>query len=240
MEQAEPPGELLGSGRMADVFALDERRVLRRYRDGADATGEAAVMAYVAGHGYPVPAVLPAADGARRSDLVLERLDGPTMAAALLAGELDAERAGRMLARLLNALHRIPARRSDDPAARVLHLDLHPENVLLTADGPRVIDWANAEEGPPGFDRAVSALILAEVAVGAYEAHRELAGPARRALAALLAHLDEAGGPADAAAWAGHRARALALRAANATLAPEEKARLGEATELVGSLSLTA
>jgi Ser/Thr protein kinase RdoA (MazF antagonist) len=229
-------GELLGSGRMADVYALDERRVLRRYRDGTDASGEAAVMAHVAAYGYPVPAVLPAPEGARRSDLVLRRLDGPTMLAAVLAGGLTAERAGEMLAGLLHALHRIPARRSRDPAVRVLHLDLHPENVLLTPDGPMVIDWANAVEGPPGFDWAVSALILAEVAVGPVVTYRDMAQAAREALTALLAHADLAD-LGDLAGWAGHCERARALRAANPTLAPEEKALLGEATELVRSLS---
>lgn len=229
-------GELLGSGRMADVFALDGRRVLRRYRDGADATAEAEVMAFVAEHGYPVPAVFPAPVGARRTDLVLERLTGPTMAAAVIGGELTPDDAGRILARLLNELHRIPARVSDAPGTRVLHLDLHPENVLLTPRGPVVIDWTNAAGGRPGFDRAVSALILAEVAVGD---DGGLAERVRRVLVALLAHLDGAGGPAgqDAAAWAADRERARAMRAANPTLSPREVGRLGRASELVVSLS---
>nr|WP_312870502.1 phosphotransferase [Streptomyces himalayensis] len=38
------------------------------------------------------------------------------------------------------------------PGVRVLHLDLHPENVLLTQRGPVVIDWANSEEGHPDLD----------------------------------------------------------------------------------------
>jgi Ser/Thr protein kinase RdoA (MazF antagonist) len=230
-------GELLGSGRMADVFALDERRVLRRYRDGTDATAEAEVMTLVAQHGYPVPAVFPAPGGARRTDLVLERLSGPTMAAAVLGGELTPDDAGRILARLLNELHRIPARVSDAPGTRVLHLDLHPENVLMTPRGPVVIDWANAAEGPPGYDRAVSALILAEAAVGGVP--DDLAERVRPMLAALLAHLDGAGGPAheDAAVWAADRERARALRAANTTLSHEEVGRLGRASGLVVALS---
>jgi Phosphotransferase enzyme family len=72
----------LASGREADVFALDETRVLRRYRRSADATAEAEVMAYVRGLGYPVPAVYRASG----PDLVMERLDGPTMTQAMAAG----------------------------------------------------------------------------------------------------------------------------------------------------------
>jgi hypothetical protein len=37
-------GSLLASGREADVYALDDRRVLRRYRREADVTGEVAAM----------------------------------------------------------------------------------------------------------------------------------------------------------------------------------------------------
>ncbi|MGP4110890.1 phosphotransferase [Streptomyces sp. 4N509B] len=248
-------GGLLGSGRTADVYALDERRVLRRYREGTDATAEAALMAHVAGHGYPVPAVFPAtpdpasgpspgpaadpaaATGAAAAspDLVLERLTGPTMAAAVLAGDLTAEAAGATLARLLASLHQIPPPRADDPAARVLHLDLHPENVLMTPRGPVVIDWANATQGPPGRDRAVSALILAEVAVGPADAvARGASGILRALLTHLPTHLStaDAGAPFDAAdlAWA------RAVRAANPTLDTTEKGRLDRAVALAGEL----
>lgn len=47
----------IASGREAGVFALDDDRVLRRYRRAADVTEEAEAMAYVAGLGFPVPAV---------------------------------------------------------------------------------------------------------------------------------------------------------------------------------------
>ncbi|MCX4453765.1 phosphotransferase [Streptomyces sp. NBC_01728] len=53
-------GRLIGSGRSADVFEVEGERgwVVRRDRDGwGDAAAEAAVMEYVRGHGYPVPAV---------------------------------------------------------------------------------------------------------------------------------------------------------------------------------------
>ncbi|WP_369008257.1 hypothetical protein [Streptomyces sp. PT12] len=55
--------------------------MLRRYRDGANARGEAALMAELAAAGYPVPGVH--ADAAPAfTDLVLERIDGPTLLAA--------------------------------------------------------------------------------------------------------------------------------------------------------------
>lgn len=149
--------EPIASGREADIFALDAGRVLRRYRRVTDVTGEAAVMTHVAAHGYPVPAV----HAAQGSDMVLERLDGPTMAQAMATGELTVTDGAALLAGLLRRLHQLPPLTSGS----ILHLDLHPENVMLTGRGPVVIDWCNATDGPADLDTALSALILAQVAV---------------------------------------------------------------------------
>jgi aminoglycoside phosphotransferase (APT) family kinase protein len=43
---------------------------------------------------------------------------------------------------------------------RLCHGDLHPDNVLLTARGPRVIDWMNAWCGHPLADVARTSVIL--------------------------------------------------------------------------------
>ncbi|WP_055589593.1 aminoglycoside phosphotransferase family protein [Peterkaempfera griseoplana] len=211
-------GELVGAGRTADVFALDDGRVLRRYRDGADATGEAAVMAYLAEQGFPVPAVWP---GTAAGDLVMQRLSGMTMVEALVNGVITAERAGRMLAELLQRLHAVPARLSADPAHRVLHLDFHPENVVLTPQGPVVIDWATSAEGPPGLDSAMAALILAQAAL-TMPAVSEVA---RAVLRSLLRHLD--------GIEEEHLAEARRRRAANPTLSPDEVGSLDEAVALI-------
>ncbi|MFC9595677.1 phosphotransferase [Streptomyces sp. NPDC056944] len=208
--------KVIGRGRTADVHALDERRVLRRYRDGGDATREAAVMARLADRGYPVPAVL----HAKGPDLVMERLAGPSLLDALLTGAYEPEPAGQLIADLLNRLHALPGE-------NVVHLDLHPGNVILTeARGPVVIDWQTAQEGgAPGLDRAMSALILAEVAVSA----APYAPGARAGLAALLAGLGAPLLPDLPAA----RTR----RAADPNLTAAEVAALGTAAELVRTLS---
>ncbi|WP_426403666.1 phosphotransferase [Streptomyces sp. R-07] len=208
--------EIIGQGRTADVHALDEERVLRRYRDGGDATREATVMARLADQGYPVPAVLHA-DG---PDLVMERLTGPSLLDALLAGTYEPEPAGALLADLLARLHALPG-------GGVVHLDLHPGNVILTeARGPVVIDWQTAEEGrPPGLDRAMSALILAEVAVSS----APYAPGARAGLAALLSATR---GPV-----LPHLPAARARRAADPNLTAGEVGALGAAEELVRALS---
>ncbi|MFF3416255.1 phosphotransferase [Streptomyces sp. NPDC002698] len=215
-------GRLLGSGRSADVYEIDEAWVLRRDREGwGDATAEAAVMQHVHSHGYPVPGVRAATGG----DLVMERLSGPTMLEAFGQGLLSAQEAGLTLARLLRKLHVVPARLSADPAVRVLHLDLHPDNVMLTPDGPKVIDWSDAEEGAPGLDWAMSAVILAQVAVGG----EAIGGVAEETLEALL------DGNEDQVTEEGLE-EAGSRRAADPTMGTREVGLLGEADALVREL----
>ncbi|MEU8702948.1 phosphotransferase [Streptomyces sp. NPDC048680] len=223
-------GQLLGTGRSADVYELDEQWVLRRYRVGLDATREMPVMSYLSASGYPIPRLGPLPVSAGPGDLVMERLTGPTMLEALVSGELGGDEGSAMLAGLLADLHSVPARLSEDPEDRILHLDLHPGNVMLTADGPVVIDWSNTEEGPPALDRAMSALILAQVAVDPQVP--EAAG-ARALLDTLMPLLVAA----DDGIPARHLAAAAARRAANPTMSPAEVALIGDASALVAALS---
>jgi aminoglycoside phosphotransferase (APT) family kinase protein len=65
---------------------------------------------------------------------------------------------------------------------RLLHLDLHPANVILTATGPMVIDWTNARSGDPALDVALTWVIAAT-------SHASLGGSF---LGDFLAHFDEA------------------------------------------------
>src|SRR5258708_21473914 len=155
------PGPLIGTGRSADIFALGPDRVLRRFRTPRDTRPEAEIMIYLAEAGYPVPKVYDT-DG---PDLVMERLDGRAMLADLAGKPWRARRYGRMLAGLHDRLHDIEAppglRVAFGPGRRVLHLDLHPGNVMITSRGPVLIDWANAHAGPPRTDTAMAHLIMA-------------------------------------------------------------------------------
>ncbi len=207
-------GILIGSGRASDVYDIGDGWVLRRDREGyGDGVAEAALMERLHAHGYPVPRVRPA--DCTRSELVMERLHGPTMLQAFGEGGIGPQESGQTLARLLRQLHALPG--------RVIHLDLHPDNVMLTPTGPYVIDWTNAEEGDPGLDWGMSALILAQVAV----ADEQLAAPVRATLAALLSD------PSDLADSGLTEARRR--RAANPTMTAREVEVLGEAEELVRS-----
>lgn len=212
----------LASGRDADVYPLDDDRVLRRYRDGGDVTAEATVMAYLAGHGFPVPRVY----AARGADLILERLAGPTLAQAAVRGVVTVPATAAVLAGLHSRLHALPARSGVHTDDRILHLDLHPENVIMTPGGPVLIDWRNTAEGPPDLDLAISALILAEVAVGPAS---EYSGPANAGLAEFVA---AAGGDPLSGLD-----RAVRMRRANPTLTSAEVGRLDRAAALVRAVA---
>jgi aminoglycoside phosphotransferase (APT) family kinase protein len=159
---ADAPGPLIGKGRAADVYDLGDGRVLRRNRNGASTELEATVMRHLHLHGYPVPEVHDADGG----DLVMERLDGPTMLDAFARQPWKLNRWARVLADLHTQLEQVPMdgldlRAKAGAAEVLLHGDLHPDNVMLTARGPVVIDWPNAGFGPRGFDVAYTWVIMA-------------------------------------------------------------------------------
>ena len=50
------------------------------------------------------------------------------------------------------------------PEGGLCHADLHPGNVIMTADGPKLVDWTGAVRAPAVFDLACGHIILVEVA----------------------------------------------------------------------------
>jgi len=163
MSGAAAPGRLIGRGRSADVYDVGGGRVLRRYRDRDGAEFEARVMQHVRAHGFPAPEVFDAAG----PDLVMQRLDGPTMHSDVGRSPQRLFAHAALLADLHRLLHAVPVldglRRpfGAAPAESILHLDFHPENVILTADGPMVIDWPNTAAGPAAADVGHTWVILA-------------------------------------------------------------------------------
>lgn len=140
------------------MYALGDAKVLRRYRHGGPTDLESRLMKHLAACGYPVPHVYEITE----TDMVLERLTGPTMTEALARRPWRVDSLGRLLGGLHDRLHALPApawlpRRFDNAGDdRVLHLDFHPGNVILTRRGPVVIDWRNAAAGDPAADVAMT------------------------------------------------------------------------------------
>jgi len=158
------PGPLLAAGRDSDVFEYGNGLVLRRSREGKSMTNEARTMEYVRGHGYPVPRVHEISDDG--CDLVMERVEGSSMVAALGRRPWSVKHQGAVLADLHHRLHENPAPAwvADAPCGRgdrLVHLDLHPLNVLLSPAGPVVIDWPNAARGDGCTDVALTWALLA-------------------------------------------------------------------------------
>lgn len=224
---------LIARGRNADVYLMNDTQVLRRLRTGAQTYPNIDLIRHLNALGFPTTRIIEVAG----TDLILERLHGPNLLQALDAGEVTMSDGVRILLDLHTALHLLPpppraqmgageATRPSGlvvprPKVSMLHLDLHPGNVLLTAAGPRLIDWESARLGPAGVDLATTALVFAEVVVDG----NEYAAASHR----MLRHFtEEAGrdlGP--------YLAEAVAVRGTYTNVDPAERELLPQASLLV-------
>ena len=169
---------------------------------------EAAGQRLALAHGVRTPAVLGCAVVEGRPVLAMEWIDAPTVTRALLDGadpqwigcrcgsqlaalhEIAAaevastapvitdrdwiEWAGARADRLRGPIGSTPGLAD----GRLLHLDFHPDNLLLDGDDVVVLDWANTRVGPIAADLARSAAILQLV-----EHHPDLGELGRAAIA---------------------------------------------------------
>jgi Ser/Thr protein kinase RdoA (MazF antagonist) len=55
---------------------------------------------------------------------------------------------------ILTLIDRLP------PSGGLCHCDLHPGNVIMTADGPKLVDWIGAVRAHGALDLAVSHFLL--------------------------------------------------------------------------------
>jgi aminoglycoside phosphotransferase (APT) family kinase protein len=182
-------GPLLASGRDGDIFEYGSRLVLRKARDGRSIEREARVMEYAAEHGYPVPAVERVRAGG--SEIVMERVEGPMMMDVMARRPWMLPRYASMLADLHDELHEIPAPdfvpHLPDDGDRLVHLDLHPMNVILSDRGPVVIDWTNASAGDALSDITATYVLLTCPELPAPRVVQLLAQPIRARLASRFA-----------------------------------------------------
>ncbi|GEM_PF-60518 len=186
------PGALIGHGRDGDIREFGPGKVIRTTHDGRDLSREKAVMQWVADRGYPVPRVY---DHDDPTAIVMDRLEGPSMLEDLGAHPWRSRRHARLLGRLHLQLAEIEPPDFLEhvaPGDSLLHLDFHPENVILTANGPRVIDWANAAAGPGDLDAAFTWVLLKTGHVGGNIVMRTLTNIIRDRFADWF--LDAAGG----------------------------------------------
>ena len=223
------PGKLIGEGRDSLVYDVGGGRVLRRYRQAQDTAGEARMMTWARQHGVRVPEVFDA-DGA---DLVMERVDGRPALDGLVTHPWRLASLGRVLADLHHALDAVPVTgwmrthtAGADVRLGVVHCDLHPLNVLLTADGPVLIDWTRAGAGDRRMDLAHTWLIIAELGLPDGRLGRAAETVGRRPLLhAFLRGVDREG----AESWLG---RIAEDRMRDKNTLPAERERLARYVDL--------
>lgn len=120
-------------------------------------------MRHLLSVGYPVPRVHEASG----RDLVMDLVVGPTMMDDIDRRPWRLNSHMRTLADLQRRLSSLEAPESlprDDripPGHSILHLDLHPMNVIMSAEGPVVIDWTNARSGHGDFDAGTTFVLAA-------------------------------------------------------------------------------
>ena len=209
--------KLLAQGRAADVFDLGDGTVLRRYRIDHDTGREAKVMAWACEAGLPVPKV----HRSEGTDLVMALVPGPTMLEDLGARPWRVVRHALLLADLLDRVGRVrapewlPTPDGVPPGVALLHLDLHPMNVILSARGPVLIDWTNAARGDADFDSAYSDVLMSTFEVDGWRD--------RLGRAVLLAAFRARRGRARVARY---RREAALRRLADANVTPGERSAL--------------
>lgn len=191
--------ELIGVGRLADVFAWEDGLALKLYRSAdrnPNAQREAEATMAVVAAGVPAAKCHGTVFVDGRVGLVLDRLPGPLMADIVFE---EGERAMRGLAELQCRIHDHTAvdfrsmkelleprikhalprhlqplvltRLAELPDGEsVLHSDLHVLNVMQGSDGNWVaIDWDRAITGPHHYGVARSLFLVLEADLGDLE-----------------------------------------------------------------------
>ena len=156
--------------------------------------------------------------------MVMERVEGVSMLDDLGRRPWRLRAQATLLADLHGWLHRlsVPDALADElgrpygEGTSLLHLDLHPGNVMLGPDGPVVIDWSNAAMGPGPADVAEAWLLMGAAGVPGGALDRVVAAVFRPLMVrAFLAATDRAA----AAGWLG---AALQRRRGDPNLSPQE------------------
>ncbi len=195
--------------------------LLRRFAPGGDAAARREMLAMRAAEagGVPVPTVLAMGILEDRPALLTTWCDGRSAFEEIWATPAEAGSIGTLLGEALGRIHLVAApdglslrdawidrggpalgplrsRFERIPNAnRLLHLDYHPLNVIVSLGKVEgVIDWANTLAGPPHMDLARSRAILTAAAIRRsqddealqimrhlearmVEAHKRVAGP---------------------------------------------------------------
>jgi Ser/Thr protein kinase RdoA (MazF antagonist) len=157
---------------------------------------EARIMEYLHSRDFPVPAIEEVSDDG--FDLVMERIEGRSMVEAMAQAPWTIRRYAHVIAELHHRLHEVAPPDFLGPAPvgrgeRILHLDLHPLNVLIGPKGPVVIDWTSACLGNPDTDVALAWVLMSAGEIPGGRVRAWMLGWGRSVLVhGFLSHFDRA------------------------------------------------
>lgn len=187
-------GRLIGQGRTAEIFALEDNKVLKLFR--ADMAHKSVEKEFTLGRtitqlGVPAPAIYGKVTVEGRQGIIYEHVTGKTMLDYISARPMAAGVEAKRLASIHHEIHRhtivgLPKqkevlaesiRRAVILSARerriildrlyalpqgnqLCHGDLHPDNIMVSAQSAVVLDWMNATVGSPAADVARTILLL--------------------------------------------------------------------------------
>ena len=138
-------GEITIEGRFAMVMSrFDGPTLLQLTRTGAVTPEQAgAILASLAMSVHKTP---PPRDVLPLRDLIdALRLSSTTIPKHIASG-------------VVALIERLP------PGGGLCHGDLHPGNVIMTAEGPRLVDWTWTVRAPAAYDLGCTQIVLSEIA----------------------------------------------------------------------------
>ena len=200
-------GKLIAVGRTAEVYALNEDRVIKLFYDWCDpqwVQHEIDVANLISTLPIATPKILDSVEIQGRKGIIYQRMDGPSLLKLTTKKPWRVIHFARLFAELHTEIHKnkvkeLPSQRTAlinvmkqlesltaDQKANVLdlldelpddntlcHLDFHPDQVLITDNGPAVIDWMTAKQGHPLCDVSRTCVLLkfGQVPYGSWVTH---------------------------------------------------------------------
>jgi len=159
-------GKLIGRGRTADVYEIDDNKILKLYRENFPkraVQSEYDISKYIQDHLSIVPRVFELIEHQGKNGIIFEKIEGITLLEYLISKPSRIFKVAKQIAKLHAEIHNLEFKKMLDklPADNKLcHRDFHPDNVMRSEKGLIVIDWMTATSGSPAGDVARTYYIL--------------------------------------------------------------------------------